>query len=540
MAPKKKGGAAKQETPEQLAARRAKAMAMFNTTSTTAGKPAASAAPKVAAPAKAPVATAEPVEDKLASLDVSDAPAEKLGLDGDVFSNGGEDVRKGALAYAASTLGIVGGSLVTSLPTGTEWAKILTMEPTAALVKKAKKEGTSEAAPNGCKICNLKDVAYLFDERGSNAVCWRTKLEGAAEGLGEQPMVRSIGNKKAKITGKDNIMWDAIVAQSGSTLALLPTGHVTVLGGDDATALATSLIDDLIDGDGEKARETLAARLVVAEPWGGVLEQPCPDEWVGAVIGKGGAGIKQIASESGATIDYVEPDEAAAEGGSVDVSDGSGGAAAAAAAAAADGEDGAAAKPTGFFRIRGKFENQCRLAAKRIEERLALVKRLDVHGYVMVPRNVVGRLIGKGGSNVKILQRSSGASRIGFDKEPGGRATTQACTLQATDIETAIGAAKVILEAVPDPNAPLEHKKEIQRRLEDWGVMVGVLRGAERTDQPVADATREMAVEAHRTKFGSACLNSDQQTKERPSELAAVDFDVWALQWAVCTPLRAI
>ena len=49
-----------------------------------------------------------------------------------------------------------------------------------------------------------------------------------------------------------------------------------------------------------------------------------------------------------------------------------------------------------------------------------------------------------------------------------------------------------------------------------------------------------MAVAAHRAKFGTACLNSDQQTKERPAELAAVDFDVWALQWAVCQPMRAV
>uniref|UniRef100_A0A7S3RCZ5 K Homology domain-containing protein n=1 Tax=Emiliania huxleyi TaxID=2903 RepID=A0A7S3RCZ5_EMIHU len=165
-----------------------------------------------------------------------------------------------------------------------------------------------------------------------------------------------------------------------------------------------------------------------------------------------------------------------------------------------------------------------------------MAQKLDVHGYVMVPRNVVGRLIGKGGTNVKMLQRSSGASRIGFDKEAGGRAATQACTLQASDIEAAIGAAKVILEAVPDPGAPLEHKQELQRRREDWGGMVGELRGAERGAEPVADATREMAVEAHRAKFGSVCLNSDQQTKERPSELAAVDFEVWMLQRAVCTP----
>lgn len=394
MAPKKKGGGSK-ETPEQLAARRAKAMAMFSTTSTVApGKPAAKAPPAAKLPT--PAAAVEPVEEKLASMGVRE----------EVFTDGGEDVRKGAVAYAASTLGLVDGGLATALPTGTEWVKIMTLEPTPVLVKKAKKEGEPEAAQNGSKICHFKGAAYLFDERGSSAATWRTKLEGAAEGLGEQPLVRSIGKKKAALTGKDNLMWDAIAAHSGATLSLLPTGHVTVLGGEEATASARRLIDDLVDGDGDGARETLAARLVVAEPWGGVLELPCPDEWVGAIIGKGGAGIKQIASESGAVIDYVEPEEAAAAakeaaaaadegggGGEVggDASEGGGG----------GGEGGA----TGFFRIRGKFENQCTLAAKRIEERLAMAQKLDVHGYVMVPRNVVGRLIGKGGTNVKMLQR---------------------------------------------------------------------------------------------------------------------------------------
>ena len=378
MAPKKKGGGSK-ETPEQLAARRASAMAMFSTTSTVPGKPAAKAP---ATKPLTPAAAVEPVEEKLASMGVRE----------EVFTDGGEDVRKGAVAYAASTLGCVDGSLATALPTGTEWVKIMTLEPTPVLVKKAKKEGEPEAAQNGSKICHFKGAAYLFDERGSSAATWRTKLEGAAEGLGEQPLVRSIGKKKAALTGKDNLMWDAIVAHSGATLSLLPTGHVTVLGGEEATASARRLIDDLVDGDGDGARETLAARLVVAEPWGGMLELPCPDEWVGAIIGKGGAGIKQIASESGAIIDYVEPEEAAA-------------AAKEAAAAAAEGGGGGEGGATGYFRIRGKFENQCTLAAKRIEERLAMAQKLDVHGYVMVPRNVVGRLIGKGGTNVKMLQR---------------------------------------------------------------------------------------------------------------------------------------
>jgi len=187
-----------------------------------------------------------------------------------------------------------------------------------------------------------------------------------------------------------------------------------------------------------------------------------------------------------------------------------------------------AAKPKGYFRIRAKFENQARLAAKRIEERLALVQRLDVHGYVMVPRGSVGRLIGKGGANIKLLQRTSGASRITFDKEPGGRATSQACTVIASDIDAAVGAAKVILEAVPLESA--DARAELRTRLDDWGAIVLALAGGE--SAPV-DATREMAVEAHRTKFGAGCLAADMQTKANPAELGAVDFDVWLWQYAV-------
>ena len=61
-------------------------------------------------------------------------------------------------------------------------------------------------------------------------------MQRRVPGLGEQPLVRSIGKKKAALTGKDNLMWDAIAAHSGATLSLLPTGHVTVLGGEEATA----------------------------------------------------------------------------------------------------------------------------------------------------------------------------------------------------------------------------------------------------------------------------------------------------------------
>jgi len=500
-------------TPEQIAAKRAAAMAMYG-----GGQPAAAAKP--AAPKAAAPKPAEPPTESTAALDISDgAPAEQ----GKAESNP--------------------GGLVTALPSGSEWVKIVAVEPTPAMVKKAKKEGAVESVHGGCKQYNLKDVAYLFDEEGrTHSICWRTKLQtdfltgGLADG-GDQPLVRFLAGKKSVVVGKDEIMWNAIVAHSGATLTLLPTCHVLVAGSPAAGSVAKELIDDLLDSDGEATKKTLAARLVVAEPWGGVLEFPCPDDWVGAIIGKGGSGLKQIASESGALIDYIDPEEAAKEKGdtaeaepAVDVSD-------AARESGGEGDDAKAAR--GYFRIRGKFENQCRLAAKRLEEKLALVQRLDVHGYVMVPRGVVGRLIGKGGTNIKLLQRQSGASRIAFDKEPGGRSTTQACMLQATDIETAIGAAKTILEAVPDPNASIEHKEVMNGRLVDWPKMVSVLRGGDRDAAPVADATREMAIEAHRAKFGTGVLASDQQTKDRPAELAAVDFDVWVWEWSVCQPLRA-
>ena len=346
MAPKKKGGG-KAETPEALAARRAAAMAMFQTTSTPKEAPARPGAAKPAA-AK-PAADAEPetdaAEKKLGALEVSDA-------------------REMAKADAASAAG--GGSamaLTTSLPSGPEWAKILEVEPMPAMVKNAKKQGT-ESVEHGCKVFNLKDVAYLFDADGrSNVACWRTKLDGSGIGGGARPLVRFVGDKKAVVTGKASIMSNAIQTHTGCTLVLLPTGHVLLRGEDDAAAAAATLIDDLIDGDGEATRATLKEHLVVAEPWGGVLELPVPDEWVGAIIGKHGAGLKRIAGESGAFIDYIDPEEAAADGGgggggsgaAVDVSEGSG---ADASAAASGDEEGKPKATGGFFRIKGKFENQ--------------------------------------------------------------------------------------------------------------------------------------------------------------------------------------
>lgn len=492
MAPKKK--AAAKETPEQLAARRAAAMAMFNTSST----PSTTAKPGAAKPAPKP---APKVEEQVAALDISDgakAPSTTTGA-----------------AAAPSAF----GGLMTSLPVaGAGWVKMLTVEPLPAMVKKAKKEGELQDAPNECKLYVLKDVGYLFDAEGrTNAACWRTKLEGANLGTGAQPSVRECGDKQKLLIGKEKIMLNALQSHSGAALTMLPTGHVSVLGDDDEVETACDLIDNLLDADGAQAKEVLAALLVVAEPWGGELQVPCPDEWVGAVIGKRGMGLKAISNETSCLVDYIDPEEA------------EGGGAAAPTEASAEGEGGGEedAGPVGYFRIRGKFEKDCRLAGKRIEERLALVKRLDVHGFVMVPKGCVGRLIGKGGTNIKILQRTSGASRLTFDKEPGGRETTQSCLIIASDIESAVGAARVVLEAVPLES--LEAKNELTARLENWGAILLALTGG---DVPNVDACRELAVKAHREKFGNECLESSMQTKQKPAELGAVDFDVWLWQYA--------
>ena len=115
MAPKKKGGAAKAETPEQLAARRAAAMAMFATSSTPKEPPkgAGSSVP-AKAPAAAPKAAPASAEQKLGALDISDG--DKKPPKDDVFTDGGDDVRKGAVAYAASTFGGGGDGLAVELP----------------------------------------------------------------------------------------------------------------------------------------------------------------------------------------------------------------------------------------------------------------------------------------------------------------------------------------------------------------------------------------------------------------------------------------
>lgn len=449
MAPKKKGGA-KQETPEQLAARRAAAMAMFSTSST----PRPGAAAKPAAAAAAPAVP----EEKLAALDVSDAAPDKGGavdVSDDVFTDGGDDVRKQAVAYAASTYGLGGEHLVGALPTDGSWVTMLFQEPTPAMVKKAKKEGEAVSVPNEAKLLTLKDVAYLFDKEGKHVATWRTKTEGAELGTGEQPKVRLCAEKSKLIVGKEGAMLKAIQAHTAASLTMMPTGHVAVrAAGEAAVSTACTLIDNLLDGDGEETKKALAAHLVEAVPWCGELLFPCADEFVGGVIGKGGMGLKAIASESGALIDYVDPEEPDA-------------------ASQAEAPEGSV-KPAGHFRIRGKFENQCRLAAKRIEERLTVVQKLDTHGYVMVPRGAIGRLIGKGGANIKLLQRTSGASRLTFEKEGGGRSTTQACEIIASDISAAIGASKVVLEAVTVDSA--DARAALKARLEDYAsqMMVGV------------------------------------------------------------------
>jgi len=520
-----KKGKAPELTPEQKAAARAAAMAKFGggATSGAAPKPAAAkandAAFGVTPPPPAPTEAA-------AALTLDDKPP-KVADRSDWIDDDDGDTQSAAAIYVASTLSDNASSgLSTKLPAAAAgWERLLMIETTPEMYKKSKKQGTLETIDNGCRLYHFKGIAFLADAEGRNFLCsWRTELKGANLGTGEQPFERSVGSKLSLLEGSDasKRMAKAIAAHTGASLLVLPTGHVQLLGSAEATAKAMKLVDDLVDGEGAEARETLAALLVVAAAWGGSLEVPCEENWVGAVIGKGGIGLKSIMNETGSQIEYVDPPEEEV---------------AAAEKAEKAGEE--VAKPKGHFLVRHKFEKDCRLAGKRIEERLALLQRLDVSGYVMVPRGSVGRLIGAKGANIKLLQRESGANRINFDKEPGGRATTQACTVQASDLEAAVGAAKVVLEAVPDPNASLEHKDEMKRRLEDWGAIVLTLCGGDRDAEKVAGATREMAVEAHVAKYGKEPPPSDKQTKDNPAELAAVDFDVWVWQWAVCQPLRA-
>ena len=504
MAPKKKGSSAASMTPEQIAAKRAAAMAMYGGGTAAAAKPAAP--PKPAAEKKAP----DEAMAKLA-VDVSDdLPAKAENWDGMELTDGGEDCRKDAIAYAKSTISDAAssGDFATALPDS--WQRLVTIEPTPAMLKTAKKQGTSEAAPNGCKILtDAKGIAYLLDAEGKashaenwSGSAWRTQLKGANLGTSDKPMVRHAGGKIKTILGKDHIMRDAIQAHCDVSLACLPTGHVAITGGDEGTETAKALLDDLIDGDGATARQVLAERLIVAEPFGGMLEVPVAEEWVGAIIGKGGTGLKRISDETGCTIDYEEAEMDA------------------------QGQPLAGGRP-GFFRIAAKWEDKCQLAQRRIEERLALLQRLDVVSTVLVPKQCVGRLIGKGGSNIKALQRESGANRLSFDKESGTRGHTQGCTIQTSDVADAIKAGATVLEAVCADS--LEAKRELQARMADRPGQLSALGGT-----PDVDATEEdvrAAWEAQHPKRTHDEIAAEAN-KNKPIDLSAVDFELWVLQYA--------
>ena len=445
------------------------------------------------------------------AVDVSDAPAKDApAKEENWVTDGGEDCRKDAIAYAKSTISdaAASGEFATALPE--TWQRLVTVEPTPAMLKAAKKQGTSEAAPNGCKILtDAKGIAYLLDAEGkaSHTENWpgtagRTQLKGANTGTSDKPMVRNAKGKIKAILGKDSIMRDAIQGQCEVTLTFLPTGHIAIAGGDDGTEEAMALIDDLVDAEGAVAKEKLAERLVVAEPWGGVLEVPVAEEWVGAIIGKGGVGLKRISDETGCAIDYeeAETDES--------------------------GEPVEGGKP-GFFRIKSKWEDKCVLAQKRIEERLSLLQRLDVVSIVMVPKQCVGRLIGKGGSNIKALQRESGANRLSFDKEGGNRGHTQGCTIQTSDVADAIKAGMTVLEAVCADTS--EAKAELRARMEDYAGQLGALGGT-----PDVDATKEQVAAAFDKKYPKRTHEeiAAEANKNNPIELSAVDFELWQLQYA--------
>ena len=148
-------------TPEQIAAKRAAAMAMYG-----GGAPKPAAAAQPASSETVSKVAESPVAELLADLAVdvsSDTPATEKA---DVWvTDGGEDCRKDAIAYARSTISdAASGEFATALPE--VWQRMATVEPTPAMLKAAKKQGTSELAPNGCKIVTFKDVAYLLDPEG--------------------------------------------------------------------------------------------------------------------------------------------------------------------------------------------------------------------------------------------------------------------------------------------------------------------------------------------------------------------------------------
>jgi hypothetical protein len=70
--------------------------------------------------------------------------------------------------------------------------------------------------------------------------------------------------------------------------------------------------------------------------------------------------------------------------------------------------------------------------------------------------------------------------------------------------------------------------------LQDFPAMVVALRGGERSGEaPPPDATKETAIEAHRTKFGGGPPPPSAQTKDNPADIAAYDFEAWMWTWAV-------
>ena len=102
-------------------------------------------------------------------------------------------------------------------------------------------------------------------------------------------------DKSKVIANKDNVMAKAIGLRTGSVVTVLPTGHVTLVGGD--TEAASALIDDLIDGDGVSALSELAEQLTLAAPkavekWAGEARVDIPEDLVGAMIGGAGSGLK--------------------------------------------------------------------------------------------------------------------------------------------------------------------------------------------------------------------------------------------------------
>ena len=258
----------KKETPEQLAARRAAAMAMYSTGAKPAEtkKPvkeesaAVKEEPAVADAPPAPVAAEHSAEGWVMVEKEEHTPAKKAQdvqtqpqeagspwiSDGD---GTGGDSRVEAANYVADAVGRGDAEYATALPDA-GWARMLTIEAMPTLLKAAKKQGAKQTVANDARVYNHKDVAYLFDAEGRTlAMCWRTKLEGANLGTGAVAHVRPLG-ERAKAVGKER-MRGAIEEHCGVTLLVLPSGHAAVLGGAEGVAAAMALVDDLTDRDGE-------------------------------------------------------------------------------------------------------------------------------------------------------------------------------------------------------------------------------------------------------------------------------------------------